>query len=120
MWAQKITLICSNCSFILLSSMQVLLKIIKSCEAHGNDIKNNKSNAICKNKLSWWVPSLLTLLFVEKHTKIVRQRNQTPFLDTIKFSLSSWKIMTINHIDTSPNFQCCFKIPGWNTTNGPF
>lgn len=35
-----------------------------------------------KNKLSWWVPSLLTLLFVEKQTKIVRQRNQTPFLVT--------------------------------------
>lgn len=33
-------------------------------------------------KLSWWVPSLLTLLFVEKQTKIVRQRNQTPFLVT--------------------------------------
>ena len=62
--------------------MQVLLKIIKSCEAHGNDIKNNKSNAICKNKLSWWVPSFLTLLFVEKQTKIVGQRNQTPFLVT--------------------------------------
>lgn len=63
----------------------------------------------------------LTLLFVEKQTKIVRQRNQTPFLVTpLSFARLSWKIMTINHIDTSPNFQCCFKIPGWNTTNGPF
>lgn len=44
--------------------------------------KNNKSSAICKNNLSWWVPSILTLLFVEIQTKIVRQRNQTPFLVT--------------------------------------
>ena len=44
--------------------------------------KSNKSSAICKNNLSWWVPSILTLLFVEIQTKIVRQRNQTPFLVT--------------------------------------
>lgn len=32
--------------------------------------------------ISWWVPSILTLLFVEIQTKIVRQRNQTRFLVT--------------------------------------
>lgn len=35
-----------------------------------------------KNKLSWWVPSFLTLLFFEIQTKIVRLKSQTPLLVT--------------------------------------